>query len=1342
MKKRIGIMLSFLLLALGAGCSETSTAPRGADPTPASAALVAVPSTGRVHFLPPLVAASEAAGPFDTALAPVVQVCAWTGSWSEGACDAPVATFTMQGQGAQRVRVVDDGYIANWNTNTAGIDAGAVHRIRVLLGDDVEGHVDVVFARSAADDGQYPTVAPRSTVPVRFRIERREAGGIQVGADGGDFVLLDEAVRLQFPAGALADPVLVTVTPLDDAALPSNPAPVRGTAFAFGPSPLSFQQPVTLTLAFDPVQLPEGYTADDVLIYHMPTPGSIPAALPVSGRTSTTVSALIGGFSYYFVSVPMLPVLTWRGGAPGAERDWGNAANWDAGRVPASEDIAVIPATTHRPQLLSGRVVRSIVVEPGAALDLQNYPLTVHGSVDATGGITGTGTVVILDAASSTTLRGTLPAVTVASGPVTLSGPVTVAGNVTLSGVDVSLDLAGFAMRVEGNFTTQGSSGRLVMNPGSSLDVGGTLRFSASGPSSQLSGGVLTLRGSFVQSAAPAAVVGEAAHRLVLAGTTGAQSVRMDHAGTSSVGEVLLSNGAGIALSTNLAIRGGLSYADAAVGAPVSGPASTVRARDYALFRGPVTLDTLRVGAGVNQVGGYGYDVGTTVFTDGSPLGSIQYLGEVRYRDVVLDGATMQVGAPLVTVGGNLTVRRGRLGFTSGQQRTLVVGGDLLVEGTSSYLSMTQAADRMVVHGNTTFRGRTLSNGMSAGRLWVGGNFTQGNGANAFQATGSHTTVLFGSAEQRVQFADVDNWFATLALTNIGGGVRFATSARTRSRIDLVGRTVLSGGVIVSNDTVVYRSTSHTRAEAGSPGQMTAITCAGAIVLEEGADIDGVGWDMGIGVCKLLTQTSPANYDLPPLGINVQITSPAQNAVFTHGQSVTFTGSATDVTGSPLTGSALTWQSGVQGVIGTGTSLTTSSLQPGTHLIRLLATGSDGTIGMASRIVTVEPPPQTADLSVTMTVQPDPVTVGETLTHTVTVHNAGPSAVTNVIVGTEVHTAQLTSAAPPAGCQTLKNDTQYVFRCTIASLAAGASTVLTTTVVPSIAETLTSRAVISGFDGATDPNVLDNSVTETTAVTAGQVGQLTGTIAFTSDRNGRRVYTKDLATGAIGAGLVSGSMPSWSPDGTRIAMVITQQLWTMAADGTDPQHVYSDLRVFNPVWSPDGREIAMTVLNGLLYDIVVVDLASGNVRPVVAGQGLNRYPAWSPDGSRILFSRDHASIRSVRASDGGDEQLHHTGTTRYTAWSPDGTRIAFSRLAVSGFSIRVLDLATGVESIVIDDGADNWEPTWSPDGTWLMFSKRQGLDVAGTSIWAIRPDGTGAILVESSGHGDSSPDWR
>jgi YD repeat-containing protein len=118
------------------------------------------------------------------------------------------------------------------------------------------------------------------------------------------------------------------------------------------------------------------------------------------------------------------------------------------------------------------------------------------------------------------------------------------------------------------------------------------------------------------------------------------------------------------------------------------------------------------------------------------------------------------------------------------------------------------------------------------------------------------------------------------------------------------------------------------------------------------AELDGLGNTLteyiyvdGLMLAQL--KTGAAN-TLP----TVSITVPANDAVFTAGDNITFTGTATDTEDGDL-GSSLQWSSDVDGVLGTGVSVSTTSLSVNNHIITASVTDSGNLTGTATINLTV-----------------------------------------------------------------------------------------------------------------------------------------------------------------------------------------------------------------------------------------------------------------------------------------------------------------------------------------------------------------------------------------------------
>ena len=131
-----------------------------------------------------------------------------------------------------------------------------------------------------------------------------------------------------------------------------------------------------------------------------------------------------------------------------------------------------------------------------------------------------------------------------------------------------------------------------------------------------------------------------------------------------------------------------------------------------------------------------------------------------------------------------------------------------------------------------------------------------------------------------------------------------------------------------------------------------------------------------------------------------------------------------------------------------------------------------------------------------------------------------------------------------------------------------------------------------------------------------------------------------------------------------------------AAPASGPNRYFTGGDLFNlevatdPQISPDGRTIAyVRQSNDIMTDharstIWLVDVASGQQRPLLAGAGSYSSPRWSPDGTRLAYvgSEGGSTQLFVRWMASGDS-ARITGlpdSPDSIAWSPDGRRIAYS----------------------------------------------------------------------------------
>jgi eukaryotic-like serine/threonine-protein kinase len=163
-----------------------------------------------------------------------------------------------------------------------------------------------------------------------------------------------------------------------------------------------------------------------------------------------------------------------------------------------------------------------------------------------------------------------------------------------------------------------------------------------------------------------------------------------------------------------------------------------------------------------------------------------------------------------------------------------------------------------------------------------------------------------------------------------------------------------------------------------------------------------------------------------------------------------------------------------------------------------------------------------------------------------------------------------------------------------------------------------------------------------------------------------------------------------------------------------------------PAISPDGNRVIFSRDVGKVRNLFVTTVGEGSEEQLTSGDFDDVQPSWSPGGDAILFIRGKEAGSRIESSDvfgryfGADiwrldlDSMKSTLLINDAAnpwWSPDGKRIAYDASRAGPHRIWIADArGRNPEQLSSDDtdAAHHVRPRWSPDGRHVVYQTFEG----------------------------------
>jgi len=184
----------------------------------------------------------------------------------------------------------------------------------------------------------------------------------------------------------------------------------------------------------------------------------------------------------------------------------------------------------------------------------------------------------------------------------------------------------------------------------------------------------------------------------------------------------------------------------------------------------------------------------------------------------------------------------------------------------------------------------------------------------------------------------------------------------------------------------------------------------------------------------------------------------------------------------------------------------------------------------------------------------------------------------------------------------------------------------------------------------------------------------------------------------------------------------------------------------SPVWSPDGTKLAMVLSKGGSPDIYVMDLTSNQLVQLTNHPAIDTEPSWTVDGRSVVYMSDRTGQPQIYQMEIG-ASAYEVERLTYDCYQcakakflPDGVNLVHVRRETRQnptYQIAILNIET-LRVITLTDTALDESPSIAPNGSMIMYATK----FAGRGVLdAVSIDGRVKFRLPSSQGDVREPSW-